>query len=326
VGIEEAYLRVRSRLEPALSAGVSEILTGIPVANRAALEAALNRGKKIRGALLCLVTEALGGDVEQALPRAVAVELVQAATLIHDDVIDRDNLRRGHPAVWIVEGVHRAILVGDLLFATAIRMMGELGREDGVAISRAIADIARGACLEPIEPSAVRTELAPGFEPRERYEAIIRLKTAALFGAACRMGAHAAHAAPRQAEGVERYGLRLGEAYQMADDLDDIRLWLASGSLDAHRAIPLIPMLLACGSADPSQVLDAAAEGRWGAVLPLFGAAAEALERELPNRIALAVKALDGSLPPGPAAELLRRAPQGFLDLFNRESPRPSSR
>jgi geranylgeranyl pyrophosphate synthase len=319
VAIEGTYLRIRSRLEPALSARVSEILAGIPAADLDALEAALTRGKKIRGALLCLVAEAFGGNLERALPRAVAVELVQAATLIHDDVIDRDTLRRGHPAVWVVEGVHRAILVGDLLFATAIRMMGDLGREDGVAISRAIANTARGACLEPIEPSALRTELGSGFDPRERYEAIIRLKTGSLFGAACRMGAHAARAAPEQAKAVERYGLRLGEAYQIADDLQDIRVCLASGSLDPRQAAPLLPALLASGHAGPSTVLDAAVEGRWDAVLPLFGAAAEALERELSNRIALAVKSLDGSLPRGAAAELLRQAPEGFLGLFSRE-------
>jgi geranylgeranyl pyrophosphate synthase len=108
----------------------------------------LNGGKKIRGSLLCLVTAALGGDLEDAVPRAVAVELIQTATLIHDDLVDQHRSRRNMAAIWTIEGGRRAVLLGDIVFASAIQMMSEMGREDGLIVSRAIADVSRGAYRE----------------------------------------------------------------------------------------------------------------------------------------------------------------------------------
>ena len=98
----------------------------------------LTGGKKIRGSLLCLIATTLGGSLEDALPRAVAVELIQTATLIHDDFVDQHRSRRDLAAVWTLEGARRAVLLGDIIFASAIRMMSELGRIDGLIVSRAI--------------------------------------------------------------------------------------------------------------------------------------------------------------------------------------------
>jgi geranylgeranyl pyrophosphate synthase len=320
---DDHFRRVRSRLDPALAVWVSDLLADIPLVDRTALEATLTRGKKVRGVLLCLVAEALGGDLEKALPRAAAVELVQTASLIHDDVIDRDTVRRGMPAVWAHEGVHRAILIGDVLFASAIARMSELGREDGLIISRAIAEIARGACLEPVEHSAARESSGATEDHWARYETIIRLKTAILFEAACRLGASGAGAEEAVSGEWGRYGLRIGEAYQIADDLHDLRACLERGAVEPLRLAPLLPVLLGCAAKDDRLLLEAPTADRWQGALPLVRSAVAVLEREVERRLVAAADAVDGSVPVF-SAQLLRRAPWEFIRLFDREGNRPS--
>lgn len=309
------FQRLRSRLDPALAAGVRDFLQGTPAADQPALESALTRGKKVRGVLLCLVAESLGGDLEEALPRAVAIEIVQTASLIHDDVVDCDTLRRGAPSVWTKEGVHRAILIGDLLFASAIARMGELGREDGLIISRAIAAIAQGACLEPVAP-----RLTPGsWDPErelDRYQTIIRLKTAVLFEAAARLGALVAGADPDARDGLACYGRLIGEAYQIADDLQDLREWNERDEVDPRRAAPLLPALLGCATGDPGPTV---AAGCWGAVLPLVRSAVPALERAMERRLAAAAEAVNGSSPTIESAAFLSHVPREFIRLFEKE-------
>src|SRR4051812_24290921 len=84
---------------------------------------ALADGKQARGCLTCLVSQALGGEITTAIPRAVAIECIQAACLIHDDYIDQDTMRRNRRATWTVEGARKAVLLGDIVFATAIQRM-----------------------------------------------------------------------------------------------------------------------------------------------------------------------------------------------------------
>jgi len=314
----ERFQRIRSRLDPALVAGVRDFLRGTPMAGHSALEIALTRGKKVRGVLLCLVAESLGGDVEEALPRAVAIEVVQTASLIHDDVVDHDTMRRGAPSVWAGEGVHRAILIGDLLFASAIARMGELGREDGLIISQAIAAIARGACLEPTAP-----RLAPeAWDPKRelnRYEAIIGLKTAVLFEAATRLGALVAGADPSERDHWALYGRRIGEAYQIADDLQDLRAWNERDGVDPHRAAPLLPALLGCAEGATGAAGAAIAAGCWAAVLPLVRSAVPALERAMERSLAAAAEAANGSAPTAAAAAFLAHVPQEIIRFFEEE-------
>ena len=164
------------------------------MSDTAFLMASLEAGKKIRGGLTCLVSEALGGTLESAVPRAISVEMIQVATLIHDDFVDQDTVRRGRPATWTVEGARRAVLIGDVIFASAIKMMSDLGREDGATVSDAIAQVSRGALHEPLDPLALAGEIESGRVNGRLYQKVIRLKTGILFGAACRLGAIAAGA------------------------------------------------------------------------------------------------------------------------------------
>ena len=146
-------------------------------------------------------------------------ECVHAASLIHDDLVDGDASRRNRPATWTTEGPRRAVLLGDLMFATALQRMVELSREDGLALAHSIGTMAAGAYQEPL---GLHDLAGAGAHRAALYPALISLKTGILFGTAARMGALAAGASAPVAAIAFVYGVRTGEAYQIADDLQDL--------------------------------------------------------------------------------------------------------
>jgi len=190
------------------------------------------------------VNDTLAGRIEDAILRAVAIECIQAASLVHDDYVDGDTRRRDRAATWTVEGARKAVLLGDVIFAVAIGKMMELSRDDGLAVVQAIATMARGAYQEimnPVDATGARAggPLRPGL-----YERIIHLKPGALFGAAAKLGALAAAASPAVTTLAFEWGARLGEAYQIADDLEEVQL-LDTHSAALPAALPrLAPLLL----------------------------------------------------------------------------------
>jgi geranylgeranyl pyrophosphate synthase len=157
------------------------------------------------------VAEALGGSLEQALPHALAVELVQAASLVHDDFVDGDTMRRGRPATWTLLSPRRAVLVADAIFAAAIETMAQAGSREGATLARCIADMAQGALQESLID----------VKDAQTYRRIIHLKTGSLFAAAGRLGALAAGADERALQAATDFGARAGALYQIADDLAD---------------------------------------------------------------------------------------------------------
>jgi hypothetical protein len=214
------------QLDQALSCQIPTLFSALGPQQIETVQHIIKDGKRIRGCLVCLVNKALGGKIEDALPRAVAIECIQAASLIHDDYVDEDVTRRKRPAIWTVEGPRRAVLLGDVIFATAIQNMVELSDEDGATVARAIATVANGAYQEIFwqAEGMKRRELNP-FEG-DVYERIIYLKTGALFGAACQLGAIATGAPSETSALAYTFGSRTGEAYQIADDLKDFTmLW-----------------------------------------------------------------------------------------------------
>ncbi|HEY2768756.1 MAG TPA: polyprenyl synthetase family protein [Solirubrobacteraceae bacterium] len=208
---------------------------GVPLAAHATATVAAG-GKRLRPLLVVLACEAAGGpqahggssadraDSEQALVRAaVAVELVHSATLVHDDVIDGAELRRGHPTVVADAGRGAAIATGDLLFS---RAFAELARNGDLEQLRALSDassaLAAGELLQREDAYAARVAV-------ERYLRRCELKTAALFEAACRLGALVAggtRAAGRPAgtlaDGLGAFARRIGLAFQLLDDVLDV--------------------------------------------------------------------------------------------------------
>jgi geranylgeranyl pyrophosphate synthase len=194
---------------------------GIPLAAHAAT--VLAGGKRLRPLLVVLAAESAGGppdtqDGEERLVRAaVAVELVHSATLVHDDVIDGALLRRGHPTVAAMAGGEMAVATGDLLFS---RAFAELARNGDVAQLRALSDassaLAEGELLQREDAYAAHVAV-------ERYLRRCELKTAALFEAACRLGAlTAVEGSPELADALGAFARRIGLAFQMLDDVLDV--------------------------------------------------------------------------------------------------------
>jgi geranylgeranyl pyrophosphate synthase len=184
-----------------------------------------------------------GGEGEERLVRAaVAVELVHSATLVHDDLIDGAQLRRGNPTVAAVAGRRIAVATGDLLFS---RAFAELARNEDAAQLCALSDassaLAAGELLQ--REDAYAPDVAV-----ERYLRRCELKTAALFEAACRLGAlTAAQGSTALAEGLGAFARRIGLAFQMLDDVLDVsgpveRTGKARGTdlLDGTVTLPLI--------------------------------------------------------------------------------------
>ena len=178
-------------------------------------------GKRLRPVLCLLACQATGGDPDQALPAAAAIELVHNFSLVHDDIEDRSHLRRGRPTVWKVWGVSQAINVGDGLFALAHLAMQRLA-DRGVPAGRVLTalEILDQACLALTEGQ----HLDLSFEARldvgvDEYLSMIRGKTAALFGAAAQLGALIAGSNHESTARYRRFGQNLGLAFQIVDDV-----------------------------------------------------------------------------------------------------------
>jgi geranylgeranyl pyrophosphate synthase len=240
-GLRELMVRTELHLERVTSRA------GEPLASYASATVTAG-GKRLRPLLVVLAAESAGGapsgaDGEERLVRAaVAVELVHSATLVHDDLIDGARLRRGHPTVAAVAGRTVAVATGDLLFS---RAFAELARNEDAAQLCALSDassaLAAGELLQ--REDAYASDVAV-----ERYLRRCELKTAALFEAACRLGAlTAAHGSRALADGLGAFARRIGLAFQMLDDVLDVsgpveRTGKARGTdlLDGTVTLPLI--------------------------------------------------------------------------------------
>jgi octaprenyl-diphosphate synthase len=172
-------------------------------------------GKRLRPMLTLAAARLCGYAGERHVALAAAVEFIHTATLLHDDVVDASDLRRGRDTANAVWGNKPAVLVGDFLFARAFELMVEDGSLRVLKIlSRAAAVIAEGEVGQLVTANDTTTTEAA-------YLEIIEAKTAALFAAASRIGAVIAERPPAEEEALERFGRNLGIAYQLIDDMLD---------------------------------------------------------------------------------------------------------
>ena len=172
-------------------------------------------GKRLRP-LLTLASAQLcgyGGDRHHML--AAAVEFIHTATLLHDDVVDESERRRGQDSANTLFGNQASVLVGDFLFSRSFELMVEDGSLDVLRIlSRAAAIIAEGEVLQLATISNLKTSEA-------EYLAVVSAKTAALFAAACEIGAIVADRPPAYAAALREFGANFGIAFQITDDVLD---------------------------------------------------------------------------------------------------------
>ena len=172
-------------------------------------------GKRIRPTLTLLSARLAGHGGERHVGLATAVEFIHTATLLHDDVVDESDLRRGRSTANALWGNKAPVLVGDFLFSRAFQLMVKDGNLRVLAIlSDASAVIAEGEVAQLMTAGEVTTGEAA-------YFAVIRAKTAALFRAACQIGAVIAAREPAAEEALAVYGEEVGIAFQLVDDALD---------------------------------------------------------------------------------------------------------
>lgn len=171
-------------------------------------------GKRLRPILTLAAARLCGYEGEGHVKLAAAVEFMHTATLLHDDVVDESDMRRGRKTARMLWGNQASVLVGDFLLGQAFRMMVEVGSLDALDIlSKAASVIAEGEVMQLAAAKSMETN-------EEQYLAVIESKTAALFAAACEVGPTIADRADRRAA-LARYGLSLGIAFQLVDDALD---------------------------------------------------------------------------------------------------------
>jgi geranylgeranyl pyrophosphate synthase len=192
-------------------------------------------GKRLRPVLVFLSTPPELRTEEGPVAGGVAVELVHMATLVHDDLLDRADLRRGRPTVWAEHGEGAAQAAGDYLFARAFAQLAATGSARAVSLlAEAALALARGEALQRRQAFRPDTSV-------EEYLARCSLKTGKLFEAACLLGGARAALGP--------FGLALGIAFQIADDIldctGDEHATGKAGGVDLRDGTPTLPLILA---------------------------------------------------------------------------------
>ena len=204
-------------------------------------------GKRLRPVLLLLTSNLGSGSNSEVMDAAVVMEITHLATLYHDDVMDQASTRRGVDAAHMVWGNNTAILTGDLLFARAANIVSHLGTEALQLQAQVFEQLVLGQLHETIGPGDT--------DPLQHYLDVVRDKTGSLISLSARLGALLAGADPSLQEPLRLYGERVGIAFQLADDLIDIRATKKeSGKVagtDILAGVPTLPALLLAEYKDP---------------------------------------------------------------------------
>ena len=199
---------IRSYIEDELPSNLIEAARQYPYAG----------GKRMRPCMVVAACRAVGGDGKKAVPMAVAIEYIHNFTLIHDDLMDGDEMRRGMRTSHVIYGMPTAILAGDALFAKAYQIIGgmDIPAEDLRRVlsvtSKAVWDLARGQQMD------VNNENAE-FISLDDYIETIKLKTSVLFAAGAASGAIIGGASKEVVNAIHSYAIKMGVAFQMYDDI-----------------------------------------------------------------------------------------------------------
>jgi octaprenyl-diphosphate synthase len=175
-----------------------------------------NQGKQLRPVLVALSAGAAGQMNESLVTVAAIIEMVHLATLVHDDVMDEAEIRRRRPTLAANWGNQISVLVGDCLFAHALKLAASFPTPE---VCRAVAAATNTVCAGEI----LQTQQRRNFDfTRAQYFKVLEMKTAELFALSCDLGAALSGATPQHRSALRRYGLALGTAYQVYDDCLDL--------------------------------------------------------------------------------------------------------
>ncbi|MFJ9722813.1 polyprenyl synthetase family protein [Streptomyces sp. NPDC101209] len=284
-------------------------------------QAAGSGGKGVRQALAVLGAEASGASGRAGVPAAVAVELVHAFSLLHDDIMDGDAARRGRPAVWRAYGTGPAVLAGDGLFALAVETLAAVpgGGRAVRMLSVTLGDLVHGQADDLLFPG--RPWTGPARVRPEEYRSMAEAKTGSLLGCSLALGALLGGAAPATVAALDRAGRQLGIAFQIADDV--LGIWGDSAvtgkpvHADLRERRKTFPVLAALASTAPeagrlAALLDTGGEPEEAAALIEAAGGKAAALAEAHRHIAAAETTLAGTpLEDGAREEL--RSLVGFL-------------
>lgn len=225
--------------------------TDVALINQLSFYIVNSGGKRLRPILVLLSAHALGYQGRKHIDLAAIIEFIHTATLLHDDVVDASELRRGRETANAVWGNEASVLVGDFLYSRAFEMMVTVKNMRIMEImAQATNVIAEGEVMQLLNSNDADTT-------EERYLEVIRCKTAKLFEAAARVGAVISGATPAQEEAMAAYGRHLGTAFQLIDDVLDY-----SGSSqaigknigdDLAAGKPTLPLIHALRHGNPRQ-------------------------------------------------------------------------
>jgi octaprenyl-diphosphate synthase len=208
-------------------------------------------GKRIRPILVILSSKLCGYEEDGHLPYAAIVEFIHTATLLHDDVVDNAETRRGAATANTVWGNESSVLVGDFLFSKSFDLMVN-GRNEEIlrVMSRATTDLAEGEILELLKTSDAKTL-------EEEYFEVIACKTAVLLSAACEIGALLGKVDVKKREALRDFGFSVGMAFQLTDDFLDYTSSDRTLGKDAGRDLKegkvTLPLIHALKSADTEE-------------------------------------------------------------------------
>lgn len=209
-----------------------------------------NGGKRLRPRLVLLGAGAAGYSGRDHITVAAIIEFIHTATLLHDDVVDASELRRGQRTANAIWGNEAAVLVGDFLYSRSFEMMVDVGQMRVMSIlAHTTNAIAEGEVMQLLNIHDADTT-------EERYLGVIRSKTAKLFEAASRLGGVLAGVDPEVEAALARYGMHLGTAFQLVDDVLDYsasaRAMGKNVGDDLAEGKPTLPLIHALGQAAPA--------------------------------------------------------------------------
>ncbi len=208
-----------------------------------------NQGKQLRATLTGLAANCAGGWNDFVIKAAVIIEMVHLATLLHDDIMDEAELRRNRPTLACKWDNTTAVLVGDCLFANALRLAAEFPTTD---VCRAVSTATRTVCSGEILQNNHQGNLTLG---QAEYFKMLWMKTGELFALACELGGSLAGGDPRETQALREYGMAMGTAYQVYDDCLDLfgseaKAGKSLGT-DIASGKATLPVILLCEQAGP---------------------------------------------------------------------------
>jgi octaprenyl-diphosphate synthase len=249
-----AWKQIITPVEPFLQAVADRLRDQIAAFERDiavyAEYALTNQGKQLRPALVALSAGATGKINDSHVQVAVIIEMVHLATLVHDDVMDEARIRRGRPTLAATWGSEISVLLGDCLFAHALKLAAGFPTTE---ICRAVAAATNTVCSGEI----LQTQRRRNFElSRAEYFKVLQMKTGELFALSCDLGACLSGAGAVQRSALRQYGLAVGTAYQVYDDCLDLFGSEASVGkslgTDLAKGKVTLPLLLALEQATPA--------------------------------------------------------------------------